>query len=159
MRTILVIIFSLGLTSICHSQSVGKSVFIQDFNNKVIRNLVLKIKPSETDKKYLGYTLFIYISKEDEVSVSINESSFDVEIQSVDEDLKSAFIESLDEIDTSPIRGCMLVYPILFRMKSSNKLEDNFREGIKSMMPLVRFENADCIQFQEPMIVSGWGGV
>jgi hypothetical protein len=138
---------------------VGKSVFIQDFNNKVIRNLVLKIKPSETDKKYLGYTLFIYISKDDEVSVSINESIFDVEIQPVDEDLKGAFMESLAEIDISPYRGCLLVYPILFKMRSSNELEDNFREGIKSMMPVVRFESVDCIQFQEPMIVSGWGGV
>jgi hypothetical protein len=39
MRKIFIIILSVGIVAFCHSQTVGKSVYIQDFNNKVITNL------------------------------------------------------------------------------------------------------------------------
>lgn len=75
------------------------------------------------------------------------------------EDLERDFLKSLDEIDITPFKGCLIVFPVIHKMISSDYLKDNFDEGVKSMIPMIKFETVDCIQFQEPIIVSGRRGI
>ncbi|WP_332913328.1 hypothetical protein [Algoriphagus boritolerans] len=158
MRTIISISLLLNIVLVCKAQTTSKSVFIQDFNNSVIKNLVLKIEPTNTNKKYMGYTLLIYVSKSYEIKISKYENT-DGELRPVMEDLERNFLKSLDEIDITPFKGCLIVFPVIHKMISSDYLKDNFDEGVKSMIPMIKFETVDCIQFQEPIIVSGRRGI
>lgn len=158
MRSILTFVFILNFVLLSNSQTTSKSVFIQDFNNSVIQNLVLKIEPSNTNKKYMGYTLLIYVSNSEEIKISKYENT-DGELRPVMEDLERDFLKSLDEIDITPFKGCLIVFPVIHKMISSDYLKDNFDEGVKSMIPMIKFETVDCIQFQEPIIVSGKRGI
>ena len=158
MRSILTFVFILSFVLLSNSQTTSKSVFIQDFNNSVIQNLVLKNEPSNTNKKYMGYTLLIYVSNSEEIKISKYENT-DGELRPVMEDLERDFLKSLDEIDITPFKGCLIVFPVIHKMISSDYLKDNFDEGVKSMIPMIKFETVDCIQFQEPIIVSGRRGI
>lgn len=158
MRSFLTFVFILNFALLSNSQTTSKSVFIQDFNNSVIQNLVLKIEPANTNKKYMGYTLLIYISKNEEIKISKYENT-DGELRPVMEDLERNFLKSLDEIDITPFKGCLIVFPVIHKINSSDYLKDNFDEGVKSMIPMIKFETVDCIQFQEPIIVSGRRGI
>jgi hypothetical protein len=158
MRSFLTFVFILNFALLTNSQTTSKSVFIQDFNNSVIQNLVLKIEPANTNKKYMGYTLLIYISKNEQIKISKYENT-DGELRPVMEDLERNFLKSLDEIDITPFKGCMIVFPVIHKMNSSDYLKNNFDEGVRSMIPMIKFEKVDCIQFQEPIIVSGRRGI
>lgn len=158
MRVQITIAFLLFIVNICVSQTTSKSVFIQDFNNSVIQNLVLKIGPVNKNKKYMGYTLLIYVSNSEEIKISKYENTIG-ELSPVMEDLELNFLKSLDKIDMSPFRGCLIVFPVIHKMNSSDNLKDNFDEGVRSMIPMIKFEKVDCIQFQEPIIVSGRRGI
>ncbi len=158
MRSFLAFVFILNFALLSNSQTTSKSVFIQDFNTSVIQNLVLKIEPAPTNKKYMGYTLLIYISQSEEIKISKYENT-DGELRPVMEDLERNFLKSLDEIDITPFKGCLIVFPVIHKMISSDYLKDNFDEGVKSMIPMIKFETVDCIQFQEPIIVSGRRGI
>ena len=92
------------------------------------------------------------------MKVSKLESSFGTDIQPIDKKLEENFTKDLANIDLTIFKGCLLVYPILVKMHRSLELKDNLEEGIKSMVPLVKFEGTECIQFQEPLIVSGRRG-
>ncbi|MFC3417287.1 hypothetical protein [Algoriphagus hitonicola] len=158
MRAFILAVIQLIVILDAYSQEITKSVYIQDFNNVLIREVVLKIHPSDSNKRYLGYTLLVFISQDEKVKVSKLESSFGIDIQPIDEKMQENFTKNLANIDLTMFKGCLLVYPILVKMHRSLKLEDNLEEGIKSMVPLVKFEGIDCAQFQEPLIVSGRRG-
>ncbi|SHO65028.1 hypothetical protein A8938_3647 [Algoriphagus zhangzhouensis] len=147
-------VFLLEVPSDCYSQKIEKSVFPQDFTNKVIQNLVLEIRPGEFEKKYLGYSLLIFISEEKEINISRVENYSADEILPIDQDVQESFVKSLIDIDLTPFEGCLLIYPVLFVKNSNQPLENNFREGLKSMMPTLKFEDIDCLQIQDPLIVS-----
>lgn len=159
MRLITTLILIFGFVKFSNSQTFDKSVFIQDFNNNIVKNIVLKLPPNRWDKKYLGYTLFIFVSNSEEVSVSYSDRSLSNELVPIDGEIEKNFIASLEGFDLSQFKGCLLVYPVLFILRSSKTVEDNFREAVKSMMPLLKFENVSCIQFQETIIGSGSRGV
>jgi hypothetical protein len=158
MRSFLTLSLILNFSLFSNSQTTSKSVFIQDFNNSVIQNLVLKIEPANTNKKYMGYTLLIYVSNSEEIKISKYENT-DGELRPIMEDLELNFLKSLDKIDMTPFRGCVIVFPVIHKMNSSEYLKDNFDEGVKSMIPMIKFETVECIQFQEPIIVSGRRGI
>jgi hypothetical protein len=158
MRSFLTLSLILNFSLFSNSQTTSKSVFIQDFNNSVIQNLVLKIEPANTNKKYMGYTLLIYVSNSEEIKISKYENT-DGELRPIMEDLELNFLKSLDKIDMTPFRGCLIVFPVIHKMNSSEYLKDNFDEGVKSMIPMIKFETVECIQFQEPIIVSGRRGI
>lgn len=158
MRANISISLFLSIVLVCNSQTTSKSVFIQDFNNSVIQNLVLKIEPGNTNKKYIGYTLLIYVSNSEEIKISKYENIVG-ELSPVMGDLELNFLKSLDKIDLTPFKGCLIVFPVIHKMNSSDYLKDNFDEGVKSMIPMIKFEKAVCIQFQEPIIVSGRRGI
>jgi hypothetical protein len=158
MRSFLTLSLILNFSLFPNSQTTSKSVFIQDFNNSVIQNLVLKIEPANTNKKYMGYTLLIYVSNSEEIKISKYENT-DGELRPIMEDLELNFLKSLDKIDMTPFRGCVIVFPVIHKMNSSEYLKDNFDEGVKSMIPMIKFETVECIQFQEPIIVSGRRGI
>ena len=159
MRVFLLGVFILSFALSLKSQTFEKSVFIQDFNNNIVENIVLKLPPNRWDKKYLGYTLFIFVSNSEEVSVSYSDRSLANELVPIDREIERNFIARLEGFDLSQFKGCLLVYPVLFILRSSKTVEDNFREAVKSMMPLLKFENVSCIQFQETLIGSGKRGV
>ncbi len=158
MRSFLTLSLILNFSLFSNSQTTSKSVFIQDLNNSVIQNLVLKIEPANTNKKYMGYTLLIYVSNSEEIKISKYENT-DGELRPIMEDLELNFLKSLDKIDMTPFRGCVIVFPVIHKMNSSEYLKDNFDEGVKSMIPMIKFETVECIQFQEPIIVSGRRGI
>lgn len=159
MRLITTLILIFGFVKFSNSQTFDKSVFIQDFNTNIVKNIVSKLPPNRWDKKYLGYTLFIFVSNSEEVSVSYSDRSLSNELVPIDGEIEKNFIASLEGFDLSQFKGCLLVYPVLFILRSSKTVEDNFREAVKSMMPLLKFENVSCIQFQETIIGSGSRGV
>ncbi len=159
MRTLVTLILIIICFSFSSAQNLGKSVFNQDFNNNVVENIVLKLPQNKWDKKYSGYTLFIYVSNNEEVEISYSDKSLSVEMIALDDEIKRNYMESLEDFDLSPYKGCLLVYPVLFIQRSSKDIEDNFREGIKNMIPLLKFEDYDCIQFQETLIGSSWRGI
>lgn len=138
----------------CYSQKIEKSVFPQEFTNKVIQNLVLEIKPGDFEKKYLGYSLLIFISDIKEVNISRVENYSEAEVVGIDPNVEEGFVESLYNIDLTPFEGCLLIYPVLFVKNYNQLLENNFREGLKSMIPTLKFEDIDCLQIQDPLIVS-----
>ncbi len=106
----------------------------------------------------MGYTLLIYVSNSEEIKISKYENT-DGELRPIMEDLELNFLKSLDKIDMTPFRGCVIVFPVIHKMNSSEYLKDNFDEGVKSMIPMIKFETVECIQFQEPIIVSGRRGI
>ncbi|WP_339866130.1 hypothetical protein [uncultured Algoriphagus sp.] len=106
----------------------------------------------------MGYTLLIYVSTNEEIEISKYENA-DGEIRPIMEELELGFVKSLDDIDLTSYKGCLIVFPVIFKMIGSENLEDNFSEGVKSMVPMITFEKVDCIQFQEPLIVTGKRGI
>ena len=158
MRTLVTLILIILCCPFSPAQNIGKSVFNQDFNNYVVKNIVLKLPQNKWDKKYSGYTLFIYVFNNEEVEISFSDKSLSVEMIALDDEIKRNYMECLEDLDLSPYKGCLLIYPVLFIQRSSKDIEDNFREGIKNMMPLLKFEDIDCIQFQETLIGSNWRG-